>query len=258
MSASINNQVYEDLGERWYTDDTHPIALLKRESEAKAKYVTQQIGRASRCEVLDIGCGAGFVSSLLANGGMQVTGVDLSPSSIAVAQRFSAPAVKYQVADATELPFKNESFDACLLLDCLEHIQDYPRAIAEAARVTRPGGRVFFHTFNRTWLSYLLAVKALDWLGNDKHIHVYPMLIKPDELNQHCEKSGLKVVHTTGIMPDMTSKAFWWSLAHRQVAKSFHFKFTKSTAVGYIGYALKSNRGDGVAQDSTNMATLPH
>jgi 2-polyprenyl-6-hydroxyphenyl methylase / 3-demethylubiquinone-9 3-methyltransferase len=240
VSTNVNNQVYDDLGDRWYTDDSHPIALLKRESEAKAKYVMQQIGKVYPCEVLDIGCGAGFVSSQLANGGMQVTGIDLSASSIAVAQRFSAPTVRYQVADATNLPFKDESFDACLLLDCLEHIQEYPRALAEAARVTRPGGRVFFHTFNRTWLSYLLAVKALDWLGNDKHIHVYPMLIKPEELTAHCEKLGLKVVHTAGIMPDMRSKAFWWSLAHRQVAKSFNFKITKSTAVGYIGYALKS------------------
>lgn len=78
--AEINNLFYDDLGERWYNDDEHIIALLRAESKIKIDYVKrvlaeQKVKAGSR--ILDIGCGAGFISNDLASHGWAVSGTDL-------------------------------------------------------------------------------------------------------------------------------------------------------------------------------------
>ncbi len=93
--------------------------------------------------VLDIGCGDGQISRLLAAGGATVIGIDPTWNQIAVAHERAGGAA-YARASADRLPFADGSFDAAVACLVFEHIDAVDRAIAEVARVVRPGGRFSF------------------------------------------------------------------------------------------------------------------
>jgi SAM-dependent methyltransferase len=89
-------------------------------------------------EVLDAGAGQGSLSTKLVELGFEVTSSDASPAAVAVLEnRLSSPVVR---ADVSSLPFDEESFDAVILGEVLEHVEDDRGALAEVARVLRPGG----------------------------------------------------------------------------------------------------------------------
>lgn len=90
--------------------------------------------------IIDIGCGEGQAARLLTAGGSIVVGVDPTQAQIAAArQRGGGPG--YALALAEELPFVDGAFDAALAVLVLEHLDDLESAVAEVARVLRPGGR---------------------------------------------------------------------------------------------------------------------
>jgi SAM-dependent methyltransferase len=94
---------------------------------------------------LDLGCGSGIAIPGLLERGWRVVGVDLSGDQLRVArQRARGPGVDLVAADATALPFADQSFDAVVSL--LTHTDlDHPEAaFAEAARVLRRGGRLSY------------------------------------------------------------------------------------------------------------------
>jgi ubiquinone/menaquinone biosynthesis C-methylase UbiE len=93
--------------------------------------------------ILDIGCGTGQPALLIAKStGAAVTGISISKRQVAAAQaRDPGPAlVEFGLADALDLPFPDESFDAACMIESLVHMPDDSRALAQARRCLRPGG----------------------------------------------------------------------------------------------------------------------
>lgn len=88
--------------------------------------------------VLNAGAGAGSFSLRLAASGFEVTSVDASEAAVDVL-RARVPGEVAQ-ADVTALPFANGTFDAAVLGEVLEHVEDDRGALAEVARVLKPGG----------------------------------------------------------------------------------------------------------------------
>ena len=100
---------------------------------------------AGALEALDIGCGTGFLSLELASRGHRVTGVDFAPSMIAKARKKAAEsqaAIRYEEADAEQLPFAAASFDIAVSRHLLWTLPHPERAMDEWIRVLRPGGRL--------------------------------------------------------------------------------------------------------------------
>jgi SAM-dependent methyltransferase len=92
--------------------------------------------------LLDLGCGGGGNVAFLEELGWTVTGVDVSADQLRVArERVDAELVQ---ADAADLPFADAAFDAVAALMIHTDLDDHPAAVAEAARVLRPGG-VYVH-----------------------------------------------------------------------------------------------------------------
>jgi ubiquinone/menaquinone biosynthesis C-methylase UbiE len=96
--------------------------------------------------LLLVGCGAGRHVRALAQArpDLVVHGSDLSLTALREAVRAGGDA-RYTAADALALPYGDKSFDIVVLFDLLEHVPDVGRAVAEIARVLRPGGA--FHGF---------------------------------------------------------------------------------------------------------------
>jgi arsenite methyltransferase len=98
--------------------------------------------------VLEVGCGVGATACYLARKvGCRIVGVDIRPTMIERARERAArqhveDRVEFRVADATDLPFEDSSFDAVLVESVTSFIEDKAAAIGEYARVLKPGACV--------------------------------------------------------------------------------------------------------------------
>jgi len=90
-------------------------------------------------DVLDLGCGEGRLSRDLTARGYRTVGVDVSPPMIAAA-READPGGRYEIADAGDTGLADASVDVVAAFMSMHDIEDMPGAVAEAARVLRPGG----------------------------------------------------------------------------------------------------------------------
>ncbi len=245
----IDNSIYQELGSKWYQAQDNPVALLRAESRLRNPWVNEKIEGIlgvsidkSSTKVLDVGCGAGFLSNYLAQQGYEVHGVDLSDSSLQVARDYDQTSnVRYTVANAASLPFKDNSFDVVTAMDFLEHVEQPKAIIAEMARVLRPGGIFFFHTFNRNFFSWLLIIKAVEIFvkNTPPDMHILRLFIKPQEIEAFCRSSNLQVKEFIGIKPNLFERKSLLSFLKREVAPEFSFCFTPSLLSSYSGYAVK-------------------
>ena len=245
QAPAIDNSLYEGLGERWYSATDDPVALLRAESRLRTPWVIAQLRahfKERNLSILDVACGAGFLANPLASEGYQVTGIDLSPGSLEVARQHDlSRGVAYLAMDARHLGFPDAHFDAVCMMDFLEHVLERDAVIAEAARVLRPGGWFFFHTFNRTPISGLVGIKGVEWFvqHTPKHMHVYHLFLKPSELRALCVRHHLEIEVMVGVRPRVFTWAFLQLLITGKVSDRFQFAFTNSKSIGYCGRARK-------------------
>jgi SAM-dependent methyltransferase len=98
----------------------------------------------AEAHVLDVGCGSGWATRLLALNAVkgQVTGIDISDEMIRVAreQSTAVPNVDFEVASAEDLPFTDSEFTHAFSMESLYYYADIARAVGEIHRVLRPGG----------------------------------------------------------------------------------------------------------------------
>jgi SAM-dependent methyltransferase len=101
--------------------------------------------------VLDVACGEGYGSALLARDAGVVVGVDVSPEAIAHArQAYGAVRnARFECAPCTRLPLPDASIDVAVSFETLEHIAEQEPFVAELARVLRPDGLLILSCPNR-------------------------------------------------------------------------------------------------------------
>jgi ubiquinone/menaquinone biosynthesis C-methylase UbiE len=93
--------------------------------------------------LLDIATGPGYVATAAAARGARVVGIDFSGPMVARARELN-PAIEFQEGDAEELSFSDASFDAVVMNFGILHLARPERAMKQAARVLKPGGRFAF------------------------------------------------------------------------------------------------------------------
>jgi SAM-dependent methyltransferase len=98
-------------------------------------------------EVLDVACGVGYGTAVLAAAAARVVGGDIDEAAIAYArERYGGSNVEFAVLDATALPFENASFDAVCSFETIEHLHNPEALVDEASRVLRPTGTFLVST----------------------------------------------------------------------------------------------------------------
>ncbi len=140
--------------------------------------------------ILDVGAGEGALVERYRERGWNVVGVDSAYESAHVKR-----------ADLLTLPFDSGAFDAALCLDVLEHVDllDQPKALAEIARILRPGGRLLVSVPNLAHLHsrirFLLSGKLTRTSAVERHPGDRPL---PEYL-ELLKRAGFEVTERSGI-----------------------------------------------------------
>jgi demethylmenaquinone methyltransferase/2-methoxy-6-polyprenyl-1,4-benzoquinol methylase len=123
-------------------------------TKAWRRAATEIIAPAPGMKILDLAAGPGSSSEPLHKAGATVFSTDFSEGMLAQG-RISRPYLNFSKADALNLPFEAESFDLTTISFGLRNTVDYPKALAEALRVTKVGGRIVVVEFSHpTWAPF--------------------------------------------------------------------------------------------------------
>jgi ubiquinone/menaquinone biosynthesis C-methylase UbiE len=156
-----------------------------------------------RHRLLDVGCGTGrYTTRIQERLGRPVVGVDLSTGMLAKARGKVDGGVDIRLVcgDAQQLPFKDASFDAAILILVVHHIEDLAAMASELHRVLDPGGRVMFMTrdhdeIEASYIAMFPGVLEIDLARFPKVAHLESVL----------EESGFSAVgHTREANPGFT------------------------------------------------------
>ena len=121
--------------------------------------------------LLDIGCGSGWFGDRCQRKGVDVWALDIGRTGVAGAKARFPQAATYQVGDLYYLPFATASFDAVVLSEVVEHLENIDAAIAEARRVLRPGGRLLVSVPYRETIVDHLCIHCNQLTPANAHLH---------------------------------------------------------------------------------------
>jgi SAM-dependent methyltransferase len=179
-ATGLDDDLWESHADWWiagFTDGADPEYEEQILPLARAEL-------AGFARVLDVGCGDGQISRLLAAGGATTVGIDPTWNQISVARQRGGGG-SYVRSGAAELPFADASFDAAVACLVFEHIDDVYGAIGEVARVLRPGGRFSF------FLNHpLLQTPGSGWISDytldppESYWRIGPYLVEHDSVEQ--------------------------------------------------------------------------
>ncbi len=141
--------------------------------------------------VLEIGCGRGVGTEIIFErfGATEVHAFDLDPDMIARARRrlsgYSANRLSLFVGDAAAIKAEDASYDAVFDFGIIHHVPAWQRAVAEVARVLKPGGRFFFEEVTK---------RALDrWFYRTFLEHPKTNRFSAEEFIAELERQGIMV-----------------------------------------------------------------
>lgn len=260
MRSTINNCMYDELAHTWWDENEFLHLLKAMVNPWRVPYFKKTLMDCygqdlSQVHLLDIGCGGGVLTEEFARLGCQVTGIDISPKSIAVAQTHAAMSrllINYQIGSGTGLSFEEDSFEAISCCDVLEHILDWKLVIVEAGRVLKPGGLFFFDTINRTKKSRDVFIKGLQESSFTKLMpvdtHIWEMFITPEELTEALRGQGLIVEDLRGgKIPKNPLATLWDVRQHKrgaitvaELGRRLELKLDSDLSLNYLGYARKA------------------
>jgi SAM-dependent methyltransferase len=187
--------------------------------------------------IADVGGGPGTHATYLADRGYSVCLVDPVAHHVSKAEELGGGRIDCRVGDARELPFEDESFDAVLLMGPLYHLvntADRGRALREAWRVLRPGGRLLAEVISR----YAWIIDAT----------VKGLLAEPDVF------ASFEINLDTGLSndPERSPEHVFWAYFHHpdEVLPELSANgFEATTLVGVEGFAGHAANLDGALEN---------
>lgn len=121
-------------------------------------------------KTLEVGCGDGVLSCLMAKEGMEVSAIDSSELAIDYAKNKAEGArltVDFRVASAYSLPYESNVFDAVVSSDVVEHLQDVDAYLSEIKRVLVPGGVAVISTPIRFTHTPIDQLHVCEWYPSE-------------------------------------------------------------------------------------------
>ncbi len=208
-------ETYDHGRDRGYHDflDRSEFALVEPHARGK--------------DVLEVGCGTGLILARIASVADHATGVDLSPGMLEHAQ---SRGLDVHEGSATSLPFDDASFDVTCSFKVLAHVEDITTAMAEMARVTRPGGVIIAEFYNRQSIRTLVKrFGPAGKVGAAGDTHEREVFLRFDTLDDirgylppslHVERvDGIRVLSPAALPFDLPVIGPLWSRVERLAAR---------------------------------------
>lgn len=143
--------MFDGVAKRY--DIVNDLLSLGR-TKAWRRAATKIIAPVPGMKILDVAAGPGSSSEPLHKAGATVFSTDFSEGMLAQGRK-SRPYLNFSKADALNLPFDADSFDVTTISFGLRNTVDYPKALSEALRVTKKGGRMVVIEFSQpTWAAF--------------------------------------------------------------------------------------------------------
>src|SRR5436190_3881999 len=203
---------FDKVAEVWW-DPKGSMGTLHTINPLRTKFITDAVDLADR-KVLDVGCGGGILTEALAKYGAQATGIDLSKDSIEAAKIHASQQglnidYRYENIEETASKYAGE-FDAITCMEMLEHVPDPDKIIAACTKLLKPGGHAFFSTINRTPKAFLFVIFGGEYILRllPRGTHTYKKLIRPIELKQWAQASGLEFRRLSSLIYNPFTRKF--------------------------------------------------
>jgi 2-polyprenyl-6-hydroxyphenyl methylase/3-demethylubiquinone-9 3-methyltransferase len=202
---------FEAMAHRWW-DPEGDFRPLHDINPVRLAWIAQRHPFAGS-RIVDVGCGGGLLSEVMARGGARVIGLDAGKGPLTVARLHALEAgveVDYRLQPAEALAAEEPgTFDAVTCLEMLEHVPDPGSVVQACADLVRPGGDLFFATINRNPKAWALAVVGAEYVLGllPKGTHDYARFMKPSELARLARGAGLSVTEIAGISYDPLTRS---------------------------------------------------
>ena len=203
---------FEQLASRWW-DRNSEFKPLHDINPLRANWI-DKLAPVAEKNLLDVGCGGGILCEAMAQRGATVTGIDMGDAPLAVGNLHKLESgldINYVKATAEDYAEDYAgAFDTVTCLEMLEHVPDPSSVVTACAKMTKPGGTIFFSTINRNPKSYLLAVIGVEYILRmlPKGTHEYAKFIRPSELGEWMRNAGLEMTHMTGLVYNPITKTY--------------------------------------------------
>jgi ubiquinone/menaquinone biosynthesis C-methylase UbiE len=187
-----------------------------RRQKRRAQTVAFYLGRSSEDLILDLGCGEGFVTSYILDGGL-VVGLDFSRVSLSAArQKTRLSNAEFVRADVTALPFKIASFDKIALLEVLEHlVEEKERKVCcELDRVLKREGILLVSVPYKERIAYTTCVhcgKSTPFWGHLRYLdeeRIISLLPSTYSLVATCHLPNIPLVTLSSIFQNLPLRAW--------------------------------------------------
>ena len=193
---------FTQLANQWW-DPNGKFKPLHLINPLRSDYINKKINVSGK-SVLDVGCGGGILSESLARKGAKVTGIDLSEGPLKVAQIRNEKVnldIDYKKISTNQLVDSGEKFDVIACLEMLEHVPDPSEIVSDCEKLLKKNGHIFFSTINRNLKSFVFAILGAEYILNilPQGTHDFEKLIKPSELRNYIDESGLYFEEIRGM-----------------------------------------------------------
>ena len=182
-----------------------------------------------KLKILDIGCGGGLLCEPLNRLGATITGIDASNDNIEVAKLHSKQMnlnIKYIHTAPENLDLKNNTYDALLCMEVVEHLKAVNLFIANCSKLIKKNGIMFVATINKNLKSYIFAILGAEYVLRWLPIgtHDWDKFLTPQDLEIVAIKNNFLADEIIGMKFNLFSKKWFKS---------------NDTSVNYISTFLK-------------------
>ena len=193
-----------ELNQWWNIKGNYKI--LHKINPLRLEFILNNFDKSIRKkDVLDIGCGGGLISELLAKKNANVTGIDENIYNIKQARdhvKMSSIKIDYKNQSLDTFYKKNKKkYDLILCLEVLEHVNDVKKTLDKISELMKPGATLILSTINRNLKSLLFAKiygeYVLNWIPVGTH--QFEKFLKPEEIVDFLKLKKIEIKNIKGM-----------------------------------------------------------